>query len=347
MNILSLIRSDLRNFKPYESARSLYPKGMFFDANENGFGSMVNISLDEELNRYPDPYSTELRGALAKFLDVCVENIFVGNGADEAIDLLIRLFVERDEEILLMEPTYGMYRVAANVAGVKVGTFALSANFTLDVDAFLARITPETKMIFCCSPNNPTGTLLKLEDVEKICKNFRGIVVLDEAYIEFASQLSFVGRMKNFENIVVLRTFSKAWGLAGIRVGYAVGNAGIIEYLNKIKPPYNLNRVSAKIALKALSRSSKMFECREKILKERARLARDLGGLGFEVYSSEANFLLVRYPGLSATAKRLADEFSIIIRDFGSQPLLKDCARISVGAPRENDALLTALKKIL
>lgn len=347
MNILSLIRADLRNFKPYQSARSLYPKGMFFDANENGFGSTVDLPLDKELNRYPDPYSTELRGALAKFLDVRVENIFVGNGADEAIDLLIRLFVERNEEILLMEPTYGMYRVAASVAGVKIGTFSLSADFTLNVDAFLARIAPETKMVFCCSPNNPTGTLLKLEDIEKICKNFRGIVVLDEAYIEFASQASFVARIKDFENIIVLRTFSKAWGLACIRVGYAVGNTDIIEYLNKIKPPYNLNRVSAKIALEALGRSSKMFEFRDKILKERARLADGLGILGFEVYPSEANFLLVRYPSLSAIAKRLADEFGIIIRDFGSQPLLKDCARISVGAPNENGALLTTLKKIL
>ena len=347
MNIASLIRSDLRTFEPYRSARSIYGKGMFLDANENNFGSSVELSLDAELNRYPDPYSTELRGALAKFLAVPTDRIFVGNGSDEAIDLLIRLFVEREEEILIVEPTYGMYRVAANVAGVKAAGFSLSVDLTLDVDALLAQVTPKTKMIFCCSPNNPTGTLLKLQDVEKISKNFQGMLVVDEAYVEFSSKSSFAPKINDIENLVVLRTFSKAWGLAGIRVGYAIANKITIEYLNKIKPPYNLNRISAKIALEALRDPSKMTTMKEAILQERTRLAKNLSDLGFKVYPSEANFLLARYPGVASMGKRLAEEFGIIIRDFSSQALLKDCVRISVGTPEQDDLLINALKKIV
>ncbi|OGG53281.1 histidinol-phosphate transaminase [Candidatus Kaiserbacteria bacterium RIFCSPHIGHO2_01_FULL_53_29] len=345
--ISSLIRSDLQNFQPYRSARSLYGKGMFMDANENSFGSAVENGVDQELNRYPDPYSTDLRNALARFVDVTPDTIFVANGSDEAIDLLIRLFVERDEEILIVEPTYGVYRVAANIAGVKVAGFSLSADFSLEMSSLLARVTPKTKMIFCCSPNNPTGTLLKSQDVETICKSFKGIVVVDEAYIEFASRASFVKVTKEIENLVVLRTFSKAWGLAGIRVGYCVANEVVVEYLNKIKPPYNLNRISAKIALEALRNPSKMLDMKAAILTERARLAKALADLGFTVYPSEANFLLARYPGVGTPAKRLAEEFGIIIRDFSTQPLLKGCVRISVGTSEQDDLLIKSLKKIL
>ena len=347
MTIRSLIRSDLKDFQPYASARSLYTKGTFMDANENSLGSTVELPLEQELNRYPDPYSTELREALAKFAGVKTENIFTGNGSDEAIDLLIRLFVERDEEILIVEPTYGMYRVAAALADVKVATFMLSVDFALDVEALLAAVSPKTKMLFLCSPNNPTGKLVEPAVLERICGNFSGIVILDEAYIEFASASSSVEKIKNFENLVVLRTFSKAWGLAGIRVGYAVAGKEVIEYLNKIKPPYNLNRVSARIALEALKQSAKMAAFKDIILKERARLAESLAKLGFEVFPSEANFILARRVGASTLTKKLAEGQGIIIREFASQPLLKDCVRISVGTAEENTALLEALTKIV
>jgi histidinol-phosphate aminotransferase len=345
--ITSLIRSNLRNFKPYSSARSLYQKGVFMDANENSIGSVIDVAIDTNLNRYPDPNSLDLRQALGKFLGLSENNIFVGNGSDEAIDLLIRLFVEPDEEIIIMEPTYGMYKVAAEVAGVAVKNCPLTKDFRVDTDALLAQVTAKTKLIFCCSPNNPTGTLIPFQDIERLCQNFKGVVVVDEAYIEFASKPSLISKVGQLENLVVLRTFSKAWGLAGIRVGYAVAQEQVIEYLNKIKPPYNLNRISGKLATQALAQYPKMLEFRETILTERGKLAKNLANLGFTVFPSEANFLLVSCPKASEAAKRLALDYGIIIRAFGSKPMLKDCVRISVGTPEQNKLLVKALTKIL
>ncbi|MFA5750789.1 MAG: histidinol-phosphate transaminase [Candidatus Paceibacterota bacterium] len=345
--INSLVRSNLRNFKPYSSARSLYQKGVFMDANENSLGSVISTEYSSELNRYPDPLSMDLRKALGKFLDISEKNIFVGSGSDEIIDLLIRLFVEQDEEIIVEEPSYGMYKVAAEVAGVKVKSVLLKADFQIDISNLLSQITFKTKIIFLCSPNNPTGALISFEDIENICKNFKGIVVVDEAYVEFSSKPSLVNKVSSIENLVVLRTFSKAWGLAGIRVGYAVAQEEIIDYLNKIKLPYNLNRISSKLAIEALGEYQKMLELREIILGEREKLANDLIDLDFKVFPSEANFLLVNYPNASEVAKTLALEYGIIIRDFGSKPMLKDCVRISVGSSEQNDLLIKSLKKIL
>ncbi|MDP9249634.1 MAG: histidinol-phosphate transaminase [bacterium] len=345
--INSLIRKNLRNFEAYTSARSLYQKGLLMDANENSLGSVVSLNLTKDLNRYPDPKSTLLRKSLGKFLNVKEKNIFVGNGSDEIIDLLIRLFVEPGEEIVTIEPTYGMYKVAAATAGVAVKNCLLAKDFTIDVANLLSKITKRSKVIFLCSPNNPTGTLIEPSDVKFICKNFKGLVVVDEAYVEFASRASLVKNVLSLENLVVLRTFSKAWGLAGIRVGYAVGNEVLIDYLMKIKLPYNVNRLSAQIAANALNQSQKMLRWKRKIVRERARLARGLQKIGIKVFPSEANFLLVSYPEASVLAKRLAEEFGIIIRDLSSKPMLRDCVRISVGTPAQNDLLLKALKKIL
>jgi len=345
--ITSQIRSNLKNFKPYSSARSLYQKGIFMDANENSFGSVITNPLDPELNRYPDPYSMDLRKALGKFLEISEKNIFVGNGSDEAIDLLIRLFVESREEILIVEPAYGMYKVAGEVAGVNVRSYTLNSDFKMDVEKLLAQINSKTKIVFCCSPNNPSGTLVSLEDIEKITKNFKGLFVVDEAYVEFASKPSLASKVKLIENLCVIRTFSKAWGLAGIRVGYAVANEKVIEYLNKIKPPYNLNRLSSKLAIEALSQYQKLIEFRQLVLNERKKLAEDLTKLGFRVFSSEANFLLCYYPKSSQIAKKLAIGFAIIVRDFGSKPSLNDCIRITVGTPEQNLRLIQSLTKIL
>src|SRR3989344_9151384 len=226
--INSLIRSNLKNFKAYSSARSLYQRGVFMDANENSLGSALSAENDSELNRYPDPLSMDLRKALGKFLSISEKNIFVGNGSDEIIDLLIRLFVEQDEEKIILETTYGMYKVVAEIAGVNVKSILLKSDFQIDVPNLLSQISSKTKIIFLCSPNNPTGNLVKLEDVKNICTNFKGIVVVDEAYIEFSSKPSLVGKVSSIENLVILRTFSKAWGLAGIRVGYAVAQETVI-----------------------------------------------------------------------------------------------------------------------
>ncbi len=345
--ITSLIRKNLKNFQAYSSARSLYQKGVFMDANENSLGSVISTEYGSELNRYPDPLSMDLRKALGKFLNVSEKNIFVGSGSDEIIDLLIRLFVEQDEEVIFLEPSYGMYKVAAQVANVNVKSLLLKSDFQIDVPNLLSQIDSKTKIIFLCSPNNPTGTLVNLEDVKTICKNFTGIVVIDEAYIEFASKPSLANKVSSVKNLVILRTFSKAWGLAGIRVGYAVAQEMVIEYLDKIKLPYNLNRISSELAIKALKKNLKMLKFRTVILKEREKLASNLTNLGFKVFPSEANFLLVNYPNASEIAKTLVINYGIIIRDFGSKPLLKDCIRISVGTPEQNILLIKSIKKIL
>lgn len=345
--IKSLVRKNLRNFQAYSSARSLYQTGVFMDANENSLGSVISNRGGTGLNLYPDPSSNALRGALGEYLGVSERNIIVGNGSDEIIDLLIRLFVEQDEEILILEPTYGMYRVTAEIAGVRVRALQLKPDFQIDVSELLAQITNKTKIIFLCSPNNPTGNLINEEDIEKICTNFKGIVVVDEAYIELASRQTLARRVPEFKNLVVLRTFSKAWGLAGLRVGYAVAPEEIIEYLDKIKLPYNLNRLSCDLAVKALTKREKMQNLCQKILIEREKLAKKLVDLGFEIYSSEANFLLVKYAGASEIARKLAVDYGIIIRDFGTKPMLQDCVRISVGTLRQNKLLIMALIEII
>ncbi len=345
--ITSLIRSNLRKFKPYSSARSLYQRGVFFDANENPFGSVVETTTALELNRYPDPYSLRLREALGDFLGISPENVLVGNGSNEAIDLLVRLFVEPDEEILTIEPTYGMYCVIAELAGVAVNRCSFRDDFTLDIRALLKSITPKTKVIFCCSPNSPTGVVIDEADIEQLCRSFKGIVVVDEAYVEFSSKSSLTKKVSEFQNLVILRTLSKAWGLAGIRVGYAVAQKEIIEYLNSIKLPYNLNKLSNELALQALTQYPKMAEWKTIIIKEREKLSKALKKFGLTVFPSEANFLLVRFPKASIVATRLAQEYGIIVRNFGSKPLLKDCIRISVGTPEQNKLLLTALAKLL
>jgi histidinol-phosphate aminotransferase len=339
----SLVRPNIRKLTPYSSARSLYQTGVFHDANENAIGSTVEIPGYPDLNRYPDPFSRELRAALAEYVQVNQINIFVGNGADEAIDLLIRVFVNADEEILIQEPTYGMYRVTAETAGVGVRSCPLDANFQIDTEMVLRSVTSKTKIIFCCSPNNPTGNCMRPEDVRTLCKRFRGIVVLDEAYIEFAQTPSLAPEIERLENLVILRTFSKAWGLAGVRVGYVVANQKIIEYLNKVKLPYNLNRVSSCLALKALGRKETMLKVVKRINRERECVARKFEAIGIHVFPSDANFILVTFPGASGAVRQLAQESQIIVRDMSGNGVLRDCVRISIGTPTENSALLQAL----
>jgi len=341
-----LVRKNVRDLKPYASARSLYTKGVFFDANENALGSVVELSGVPELNRYPDPTAGELRKAIAAYVGVEPKNIFVGNGSDEAIDLLIRVFVEPTEAVVILEPTYGMYRVAAETAGVEVRACFLTDDFRVDLKA-LEQISSGAKLLFACSPNNPTGNLFTFEEVRAMCRQFKGIVVVDEAYIEFASQPSFAPKVREIENLVVLRTFSKAWGLAGIRVGYAIADARVVSYMDRIKAPYNLNRVSASLALQALKNEEKMLEMLKTVLSERTRVASALKAMKFSVYDSEANFLLVQYPGISKVAKVLAEKNGLIVRDFGSKERLEDKIRITIGKPEENDQLLAALKELV
>ncbi len=342
-----LVRKNIKALKSYTSARMLYQSGVFFDANENALGSTVALDGFPELNRYPDPYSRKLRAALGKYLGINDKNIFAGNGSDEIIDLLIRIFVEPSESVIVLEPTYGVYKVAADTAGVRVRTCSLNNEFQIDIPSVLEAISSSAKIIFCCSPNNPTGNLLREEDIELLCKKFKGIVVVDEAYIEFATKPSLAKKISEFENLVVLRTFSKIWGLAGIRVGYCIADSRVIQYLDKIKAPYNVNRISSALAISALGEKDKIAEFRNIILKERERMAKRLQEMQFTVYPSDANFLLVKYPAASTIAKKLAGESALIIREFGNKKLLENCVRISIATPEQNNVLLKAIRKLV
>lgn len=345
--IKSLVRANIVKLNPYICARQISQNGVLLDANENSFGSTVKTPLFDELNRYPDPASQIIKRELSKFLNVDERNIFVGVGSDEVIDLMIRVFVNPDEEIIVFEPTYGMYKVWGEINAAKVTSCLLNKDFQIDFRALRRNVNKKTKMIFCASPNSPTGNLLREKDVEMLCKMFKGIVVIDEAYVEFSSKPSLVRRIKDFENLVVLRTFSKAWGLAGLRVGYCVANAECIRFLNKIKPPYNLNILSSKLAIEALKNYEKLFDMREKIIRERIWLMFELKKLRCEVFPSEANFLLIRVKNAYAIVKKLAQRFGVVVRDFSTKPLLKDCFRVTVGTPEQNRLFIQSLSQLL
>lgn len=354
--INNLVRKNLLDFTPYTCARDLYSEGIFLDANENSFGSMVKIPYKNQLNRYPDPYCTDLRKAILKYLNCSflgMENVFASSGSDEIIRLLIALFVETDEEIIVNEPTYGMYRVAADVAGVKVMGIGLDGDFQLDLRRLKLVLNAKTKLFFCCSPNNPTGNCLRADDIVEICRNFRGFVVLDEAYVEFSSQESMVEMLADCPNLLILRTLSKAWGLAGLRLGYMIGNAEVVGYLNKIKLPYNVNSLSQSLGIKALNNVEKMKEVVEQIVRERFWLEDQLRLLGFVIFPSEANFLLVGVCGSGADdlasriVRNLAIGEKIVVRDFSAKPNLKNCFRITVGTPKQNRLLIQSLTSIL
>jgi histidinol-phosphate aminotransferase len=354
--INNLIRKNLLTLKPYTCARDLYGEGMFLDANENSFGSSVKIPYKNELNRYPDPYCLDLKKAILGYLSLSfldVKNIFVGSGSDEIIRLLMTLFLDDGDEIIINEPTYGMYRVAADISGANVVGVELGDDFQLNLEALKEVIGKRTKLIFCCSPNNPTGNLLKANDVVELCDSFDGYVVLDEAYVEFSSQGSLVKMLESCPNLLILRTFSKAWGLAGLRLGYMVGNEELISYLNKIKLPYNVNSLSQSLAIRALENVGRMAEVIDQILDARAWLERGLRNLGLKVFPSEANFLMVKVDGggcddlASRIVKSLAEQEGIVVRDFSSKSRLKNCFRVTVGTPKQNELLIQSLTSIL
>ncbi len=353
--INNFVRKELVNLQPYTCARDLYSEGIFLDANENSFGSTVKIPYKNRLNRYPDPYCLDLKKAILKYLNfsfINVENIFVGSGSDEIIRLLMGLFIDKNDEIIINEPTYGMYRVAADITGAKVIAVDLDADFKLDLKKITSVIGKKTKLIFCCSPNNPTGNLMRIEDVTELCSNFNGYIVLDEAYVEFSSKGSMMGLLEKFSNLLILRTFSKAWGLAGLRLGYMIGNEGVVAYLNKIKLPYNVNSLSQSFGIKALENTASLKEMLAQIDVERSWLARQLEALGLKVFSSEANFLMVKVEGrddtlASRVVKTLAEDEGIVVRDFSTKSGLKNCFRITVGTPKQNKMLIQSLTSIL
>jgi histidinol-phosphate aminotransferase len=345
MDIEALIRPNIRRLKPYRSARQDFASGILLDANENAFGSAIPHD-GLELNRYPDPGQMELRARIARLQRVQADNVFVGVGSDEVIDLLIRIFCEpRRDSILILEPTYGVYRVAADVNDIKVSSCLLTDDFQIDLDRVRQKIDGNTKLIFCCSPNNPTGNLLRREDIFALCEATSAVVVVDEAYVDFAQAESVIGALDRYPNLAVLRTLSKAWGMAAIRLGYAIAYRVIISYLMKAKAPYSINILTSVEALKALDQFANMRASVEATIVERSRMIGELKRMEFiqTVFHSDANFLLVRVTDASALYHYLAQR-DIIVRDRSSEPKLANCLRISIGTAEQNDALLAALR---
>lgn len=335
----NLLRPNIRNLKPYSSARDEYSgeAAVFLDANENPFNAPYN--------RYPDPYQRELKQRIASLKQTKPENIFLGNGSDEAIDIVIRAFCEPGaDNIVSIAPTYGMYQVAADINNIEVRKVLLKPDFELDPDALLQEADEHTKIIFLCSPNNPTGNCFKEEDITKVLENFEGIVVLDEAYIDFAPEKSWLPKLENYPNLVILQTFSKAWGMAGIRLGMGFASPQIINVFSKIKYPYNVNSLTQKKALDLLSVNKDMEQWVENLLKERTRLTESLNQCKFvrKIYPTDANFVLLKAEAPKDIYNFLVDK-KIIIRDRSNVALCEGCLRITVGTPEENQLLLDAL----
>lgn len=335
-----LTRDNIKALKPYSSARNEFTgeASIYLDANENPFNA--------PFNRYPDPLQVELKQRIAQIKEIPSEHIFLGNGSDEAIDLLLRAFCEpKIDNIVSISPSYGMYQVCADINDTPVNKVLLNEDFSLDADHVLETCDEHTKLVFLCSPNNPSGNLLDSEEIEKILINFQGIVVIDEAYIDFCPEASWIPDLKEFPNLVILQTFSKAWGMAGIRLGMAFASEEIIAIFNKIKYPYNLNMLTQQLALELLSDTENMLGWVEILNSEKDKMAKELikhKEVKF-VYPSDANFLLVKIDKAREKYEKLVNN-GIIVRDRSKVELCGDSLRISIGTPDENQQLMAALK---
>ena len=338
----SLVRPNIWNLQPYSSARSEFQgtATVFIDANENPW--------NPPYNRYPDPLQRTLKARIAEVKGVPEASIFTGNGSDEAIDLLLRIFCEPGvDNIVAIDPSYGMYQVAADINNVACRKVLLRTDFSLDVDALLAAADAQTKLIFLCSPNNPTGNSLDRQEMVRLLHTFEGIVVVDEAYIDFASQPSFLPELENYTNLVVLQTLSKAWGGAALRLGMAFASPAIIGLFNKVKYPYNVNLPAQREALALLNKPEQMEVQRQKVLEERERLrqAFEAAPFQYKVYPSDANFLLVEVGRANEIYAALVEK-GVIVRNRNSVSLCRGCLRITVGTVDENTLLLQALEEV-
>ena len=344
-NLNNLIRENIKKLKPYSSARNEFTgkARIYLDANENSYGS----PLPKWYNRYPDPMQWELKKKISAIKNIAPEKIMLGNGSDECIDLLMRAFCNPgSDNIIITPPTYGMYEVSAHINDVQVKEVPLLSNYQLDLEGLEANIDAHTKLIFLCSPNNPTGNSLHREDVEMLLNNFDGIVVIDEAYINFSRQRSFVPEISEYPNLVVMQTFSKAWGLAALRLGMNFASTEIIDILNKIKPPYNINQATQELASKALDHLEEVNMMIKEIVNERKRLVEELDKLPVveKVYPSDANFVLVKTINAPAIYDYLK-EIGIIVRNRSNVILCENCLRITVGTQNENNELIKALNE--
>ncbi|MDR2691371.1 MAG: histidinol-phosphate transaminase [Dysgonamonadaceae bacterium] len=341
MNPELFVRRNIYHLQPYSCARDEFQgvASVHLDANENPY--------NQGLNRYPDPLQRTLKEKIAGIKQVRPAQIMAGNGSDEAIDLVFRIFCEpREDNVVAMEPTYGMYKVAADINDVEYRPVPLEENFRLNASKMLAAADSRTKAIFLCSPNNPSGNLMKREEMLIVMQNFNGIVVIDEAYIDFSTGPTWLKELDNYANLIVLQTLSKAWGLASMRCGLAFASEKIIALFNKVKYPYNVNTLTQNKALDALNAVNRKNEWVEMILKAREPLAESLKTLPVveKIYKSDANFLLVKVRDADKTCRFLTEK-GIIVRNRSKIPLCDNCLRITVGTPDENSALIAALKE--
>ena len=342
----ALLRAHLQKLVPYSSARDDYKgnEGVFLDANENPIGSIT----EEDWNRYPDPYQTDLKARIGEVKEINPKNIFLGNGSDEPIDLLFRAFCEPGRDnVIINPPTYGMYKVSADINNVEAREVLLTADYDLDVEAIKSAVDENTKIIFICSPNNPTGNDVSLNKIEEVLRFFNGIVLVDEAYVDFTSRQSFALRLEEFPNLLVLQTFSKAWGLAALRLGMAFASEEILAILNKIKAPYNLSGLVQKTVLKALEILEKKDKMVEQILKNRGILGEALKQIPMikAIYPTDSNFFLVKLENASDVYQKLIEQ-KIILRDRSKVALCEGGVRITVGTEKENELLIEALKNL-
>ena len=344
MEIKDLIRENIKSLEAYSSARdefkAMSSEFVFIDANENPF--------DTGLNRYPDPQQTLVKEALSKIKGISEEQILLGNGSDEVLDLIFRVFCEpREDNVIILPPTYGMYEVLANTNAIELVKIPLIENFQPNVKEIVKGQDAKTKLLFLCSPNNPTANSFDATSIETLIKEFNGIVVIDEAYIDFSIEDSWLGRLDEFPNLIVTQTLSKAYGLAAIRLGVCYASKEIISILNKIKPPYNVNQLTQDVALQSLLNQEKVKNNITAIISERNQLIRDLENVEIveKVYSSDANFLLVQVDDANLRYKQLV-KLGIIVRNRTTQILCDNCLRFTVGTPEENKKLINTLKLV-
>jgi len=339
----NLVRPNIKTLKPYSSAKDEYTgEGkILLDANENSLGS----PLTKWYNRYPDPYQQKLKEKLAFIKQIEANQIFIGNGSDECIDILFRTFCEPGKDnIIICPPTYPMYEVNANINDIAIQKAPLLSDYQLNVAHIEQLVNAHTKIIWICSPNNPTGNSLDRIDIETILNHFEGIVVVDEAYINFSKQKSFVQSLIDYPNLVVLQTLSKAWGLAGLRIGMCFANPGIIGYMNKVKAPYNINIVTQDLALQALEEVGQVNDMIKLLVDMRIALAEVIASMPhvIQVFPSDTNFLFVKIPQARKLYEHLLTK-GIIVRDRSNLELCEDSLRITVGTEQENTELVDAM----
>lgn len=344
MQISKLVRENIKNLKPYSSARDEYQEELkdmiFLDANENPFNTNVN--------RYPDPQQNQVKLLLSKINNIPTKNMLLGNGSDEVLDLLFRAFCEPNvDNIITLPPTYGMYSVLANINAIQNIKVTLTNSFQPAVKQILDTANANSKILFLCSPNNPTGNSFLVSEVETLVTNFKGIVVIDEAYIDFSENNSWRNRLSEFPNLIITQTLSKAYGMAGIRLGVCYASAEIISVLNKIKPPYNVNQLTQQDALLRLQKMEAVKTEISKIKEQREALIAQLKNIDYivKIYPSDANFILIKVDDAIKRYQQLLNN-NIVIRNRSNQELCDNCLRITVGTKTENETLINALKNI-